>query len=184
MEKSLGCPGLEAGLNNSPFTGSLALLWGTACRPCGAEELEINPNAALIILPGLSCCPAVCYWARCSWRSFTLVLLKVPLILFFFCKVIILCIHSVIPWMCSKCLLSIPSRVGRAAGRKEALGRYMVATEEDCVYPYCSRANSLWFGGLKYIKLTWILNTRGRYVRIMDAPHSSDKTTSLFYCWE
>lgn len=62
---------------------------------------------------------------------------------FFFCKVIILCIHSVIPWMCSKCLLSIPSRVGRAAGRKEALGRYMVATEEDCVYPYCSRANSL-----------------------------------------
>lgn len=45
--------------------------------------------------------------------------------------------------MFSKCLLSIPSRVGRAAGRKEALGRYMVATEEDCVYPYCSRANSL-----------------------------------------
>lgn len=94
---------------------------------------------SLRILFGLSHCPAVFYRAKCSWSSFTLALLKVPLIfriILLFKKVIILCIHSVIPQIFLKYLLTV-RHSPQQRGEEGTLGKYMVAMEEGTMAYLC-----------------------------------------------
>lgn len=77
-KETFGYLGLMAGIHNSHSRGSLVQFQGIV--RCAAEELEVNLNVVLRSLSGFSCCPAVLYWAMCSWSSFTLLLLKAGVI--------------------------------------------------------------------------------------------------------
>lgn len=107
---------------------------------CGEQKLESILNVSLRILFGLSHGPVVFYQAKCSWGSFRLVLLMVPLIfkiILLFKKVIILCIHSVIPQIILKYLLTV-RHSSQQRGKEETLGKYMVAIEEGKMAYLCS----------------------------------------------